>query len=117
MTTKVIVHVDLDDVTRVKRALANIENLLAAVNPREADMVLLANGQAVKFLQTETSVSYADRLQRLVRLGMRVLVCRNSLEHLEIAPERLLDVCQIVPAGIVTLARLQNEEGFGYVKP
>jgi hypothetical protein len=44
------------------------------------------------------------------------MVCNNALSMSGINPAELLDLCEVIPAGIVELIRLQHE-GFAYVKP
>jgi hypothetical protein len=43
-------------------------------------------------------------------------VCRNALNRFNIAPENLIEGCEIVPAGVVSLIELQ-QDGYAYIKP
>ncbi|MDE5878854.1 MAG: DsrE family protein, partial [Desulfovibrio sp.] len=48
--------------------------------------------------------------------GVRFKICANALAENGIAHERLWPGCQVVPAGLVEVVRLQRE-GFAYIKP
>jgi|YelNatPaOPRAMG01_1025707.scaffolds.fasta_scaffold10175_3 intracellular sulfur oxidation DsrE/DsrF family protein len=114
METKVVFHLDEDSGARLTLALNNIENLYKEIPPGQTDVRLVANGTAVRLFvggQAE-----AERISRLSAAGAHFLLCRNSLGGLSIPRESLLAPCEIVPAGILELVRLQ-QEGFAYVKP
>lgn len=116
MTTKAVVHVDQEDSSRLETALGNIENFLAEVPPEDSDLRMVIHSSAVKLLRRKGADAYASRIMELSRKGVRFLVCNNSLVRLKINRDELLEVSNVVPAGIVELIRLQNE-GFAYVKP
>lgn len=116
MKLKVVFHLDLDEETRLIMALNNISNLLKEVSAEDADVFLVANGVAVRLLRRERATEYAKRIGNLSEAGVRFLACNNSLRNLHMNHEELLEVCQIVPAGIVELIRLQSE-GCAYIKP
>jgi len=97
-------------------ALNNIDNLLKATSADKATVYLVANGTAVRLFQHERASEYASRIQRLSELGVQFFLCKNSLNNLNIRREDLLAPCQVVPAGIVEIIRLQAN-GCAYVKP
>lgn len=113
---KLILHVDQRGERRVKAALNNAANFLVEVDPREAEVVVVFNGPAVKFLEEGGAVEQHPKFDRLVDLGVRFLACRNSFEHVDVAEEALIAAVEVVPAAIVELVRLQGE-GYAYVKP
>ncbi len=116
MKTKVVFHIDWDNKEALIMALNNVENLLKEVSAEEATIYLVANGVAVKLFQRERATEYAPRIQNLSGDGVHFLVCNNSLNNLGIKGEELLGPCQVVPAGIVELIRLQAK-GCAYIKP
>lgn len=116
MTARLLIHLDLDDKSRVTRALGNVSNFFREIPPEDAEVRVVVNSVAVQFFQKEKASDYAGKVQRLSGKGVRFLICSNSLRHLEIDRSALLDGCEVVPAGIVELVRLQ-QEGFAYVKP
>lgn len=116
MEMKAVIHVDIEEKGRFMVALGNVENFLRAVQQEKADVRIVVNSTAAKLLRKEAAVEYAQRAEALARKGVRFLVCNNSLSMLGIDRSELLDLCEVVPAGIVELIRLQHE-GFAYVKP
>ncbi|MGA9750844.1 MAG: DsrE family protein [Acidobacteriota bacterium] len=114
METKVVFHLDEDNGSRLTLALNNIENLYKEIPPDQTDVRLVANGTAVRLFVA--GQPEAERISRLSAAGAQFLLCRNSLGGLSVPSESLLGPCEIVPAGILELVRLQ-QEGFAYVKP
>ena len=115
-TLKLILHVDQKRDKRVKAALNNAANFLVEVDPRNTEIAVVFNGPAVKFVKKGGAVEQHAKFERLVELGVSFLVCRNSLQHFDIAEEALIGAAEVVPAGVVELVRLQGE-GYAYVKP
>ncbi len=116
MKIKAVFHIDLEKEERLVMALNNVTNLLKAVPAEEASVYLLANGAAAKLFQRERAFQYVSDIQSLSKKGVRFLVCNNSLNNFDIAREELVGSCEVVPAGIVELIRLQAE-GYAYIKP
>ena len=116
MKTKVVFHIDWDNEEPLIMALNNMENLLKEVPAEEAIIYLVANGVAVKLFQLERATRYASRTKKLSDIGVRFLVCNNSLRNLGIDRDQLIRFCEVVPAGILELIRLQVE-GCAYIKP
>ena len=116
MKTKVVFHIDWDNEDALIMALNNIENLLKEVPAEESVIYLVANGVAVKLFQCERVTPYTSRIEKLSDVGVRFLVCNNSLLNLGIERDELMKSCKIVPAGILELIRLQAE-GCAYIKP
>ncbi len=116
MKIKVVFHVNCDDEKTLLIALNNMENLLKNVPADEAAVNLVANGTAVRLFQRERAAQYASRIEGLSGEAVQFSVCNNSLNSLGIKPEDLLESCQVVPAGILEIIRLQAE-GCAYVKP
>ena len=116
MKTKVVFHIDWDNEEPLIMALNNMENLLKEVPAEEAVIYLVANGVAVKLFQLERAAQYISRIEKLFDIGVRFLVCNNSLRNLGIECDELMESCRIVPAGILELIRLQDEQ-CAYIKP
>lgn len=116
MKIKVVFHINRDDEEALLIALNNMENLLKDVAADEAAVNLVANGVAVRLFRRERAAQYASRIEDLSCEGVHFSVCNNSLNRLGIKFEDLLESCQVVPAGILEIIRLQAE-GCAYVKP
>ena len=116
MKANVVFHVDWEKEENLTMALNNIKNLLKEIPAEKASICLVANGAAAKMLRREIAIQHAPDIQSLSKKGVRFLVCRNSLIHFGIPPEDLLEPCEVIPAGIVELIRLQSN-GYAYIKP
>ncbi len=114
MQAKVVFHLDEDEGRRLTLALNNMENLFREVPLAEADVRMVANGTAVRLFRA--GLPEAERIVRLSAAGARFLLCQNSLAGLSVPRECLVEPCEIVPAGILELVRLQHL-GFAYVNP
>jgi intracellular sulfur oxidation DsrE/DsrF family protein len=113
---KAVVHVDLEDESRLVEALANIRNLLDDAGDNGVEAVLVANGAAVRLLQKGKSGKAEKLITELLARGVAFRVCGNALRHYRVERDSLPDAWEVVPAGIVELVRLQDE-GAAYVKP
>lgn len=111
---KLVLHVDTAD-DRLGVAARNAANALKALAGAPASIVLVANGPAVQLLG-KANPDYAAPLANLMGQGVRVRACGNSMSDFSLFPDFLAPGCEVVPAAIVELVRLQAE-GYAYVKP
>lgn len=103
---KVIFH--LNETDRFDHTYGNFHNLHKFP---VKDQILLINGDAIKLVQT-----HINRLEKLSELGVRVLLCANSLRAFEIDATMLPSFCEVVDAGVYTLIEYQ-QKGYAYIKP
>ncbi|WP_243312776.1 DsrE family protein [Fundidesulfovibrio agrisoli] len=111
---KLLLHVDTAD-DRLAVAARNAANALKALAGAPASIVLVANGPAVQLLG-KANPDHAATLSNLLAQGVSVRACANSLNDFSLFPDFLVPGCEVVPAAIVELVRLQGE-GYAYVKP
>lgn len=116
MQMKAVLHVDRENQGNLLTALNNIQNLFAQVPPGDTSICIVANGTAVNLFQRERPEPYSEDIEKLAGLGVKFLICRNSLSTMEVPESSLLDVCTVVPAGVLELVKLQME-GYAYIKP
>jgi len=116
MNYRAVFHVDLDDAKPLTIALTNAGNMLRAIPEKHYDLIILFNGPAVTLLQSEQCAPYREEIRQLQQAGVSFKVCRNALNRFNINPDSLIEGCEIVPAGIVTLIELQ-QDGYAYIKP
>lgn len=116
MNYRAVFHVDMDEVKIFNLTLANVGNLLRAIPEKHYDVVLLFNGPAVTLLQSEQCAPYREDIWQLQQARVSFKVCRNALNRFNIDPDNLIEGCEIVPAGVVTLIELQ-QDGYAYIKP
>lgn len=111
----VVFHLDEGSQDRMATVVSNIENLIADMGGHDADIEVVVNGTGVLNFLKAVDTSQGD-VVRLRRLGVRFLICRNSLEAQGIAEDALIDGVDFVPAGVSVLVQRQ-EAGWAYVKP
>jgi intracellular sulfur oxidation DsrE/DsrF family protein len=100
-------------------ALGNMHNHLDMLGEGNLDLACVLNSTGVRLLLAAAADrEFAAQVRTLRGRGARFLVCANSLRGQKIAREALFEVpaTDIVPAGVVELARLQ-QEGFAYIRP
>lgn len=115
MNYNLLMHLDLDDPKRLNILVDNISNYLLALPDQSFQVVVVANGPAVKFF-TQESCHVTEALEKLAAQKVSFRMCANALRKFQIAPEQLLPLCTVVPAGIVEIVHLQHEN-FAYIKP
>jgi len=115
MNYDLLLHVDAYDQDVLDVALGNIANYLDALPGETPNVALVANAGAVK-LFTRANTGLPPVLAKLREKGVAFRLCNNALRKFSIPASDLLDGCEVVPAGVVELVRLQRE-GYAYVKP
>lgn len=110
-TFKVVFHID--EIGKWDRVIGNVKNLLKEIDPNNAEIVVIANSEAVKgYLMPEKH----STLNALVDQNVVLNVCQNSLNGFEIDVSELPKFVVIVSAAVFELARKQHQ-GFAYIKP
>jgi uncharacterized protein len=112
---KVVFHLDEPSKGRSDQVLMNITNLLDDLGDGNVDVELLANGGGVRALAKESD-GQVEQVASLAQRGVRFVACAHSLEHLNMQPNELLNLVEIVPAGVSELVKKQAE-GWGYIRP
>lgn len=113
MNLDIVFHVDLNDSTVLNIAISNVANYYTAIEGQKADVVMLVNGPAVNLFKKEMVL---PELKALQDKGLKIKLCQNALNKFSLTKKMLMDGVQVVPAGIVELVRLKNEQ-YTYVKP
>lgn len=115
MNYNLILHMDSDEANIMKLVLRNAANYLHALPGENFQLVIVANGPAVKsFVRGQGE--YAETLESLSRKGVQFRLCANALRDNGLEKEDLWPFCTIVPAGLVEIVELQRA-GFAYIKP
>lgn len=110
----------ITDNNSARGLLNNARNLLDSYEGKPG-LVVVANGGGVDFLIQDTvdknGYPYSISVEELQKRGVEFRVCNNTLRARKIDPKTLLEGVQLVPAGIVEVARLTSREGYIYIKP
>jgi uncharacterized protein len=108
---------DTDD--QAVGALRNIGNHLE-VNPK-AKIVVVAHAKGVDFLFNEAKDKngnpYNIKVEELKGLGVQFDVCEITLRNRKIARNKFIPEASFVPSGVAEITRLQQREGYAYLRP
>lgn len=116
MPYKVVFHIDWDDEQALKMGLANIGNLLKEPDSEGSQIHMVANGQAVRLFRKEFAECDETIINELNAKGVRFCLCSNSLNKFKYKQIDMLEICEVVPAGIAEICKLQAM-GCAYIKP
>ena len=115
---KVVYHLNagLDQATN---GLRNIRNHLE-VNPK-ARIVVVTHALGVDFLMRDKKDAngnpYEVTVQELKSQGVRFDVCLITLRNRKIDRKDFIEEVTWVPSGVAEVARLQQREGYAYLRP
>lgn len=114
---KVVYHIN--DAADARGALRNIGNHLE-VNP-EAKIVVVTHSQGVDFLmegaKDKNGNPYNITVEELKGKGVTFDVCEITLKRRNLEKSKFVPEAQFVPSGVAELAKLQQREGYAYIKP
>ena len=115
MNYDLCLHMDNKDPDILRLVLRHAANYIKALPQVRCQLVVVANGPAVtQFVKgNEEFRAIAAPLQDQ---GLRILLCANALADNKIDHADIWPGCDVVPAGLVEIVRLQRE-GFAYIKP
>lgn len=117
-TDKVVYHVN-DTPAQAANALRNINNHLE-VNPK-ARIVVVTHAQGVDFLfdgaKDRNGNPYNVAVEELKTRGVQFDVCEITLRNRKLAKGRFIPEATFVPSGVAEITRLQQREGFAYLRP
>ncbi|SDM28603.1 hypothetical protein SAMN05216360_101439 [Methylobacterium phyllostachyos] len=108
-----------DEAAYFKRLLANLRNHVEAVGKAHVEIRVVSLGDGVGLFQSAANdKELAGRIDALKGMGVRFLVCANTLRERKIDRTTLYGVGEddLVPSGVAELARLQAM-GFAYIHP
>jgi intracellular sulfur oxidation DsrE/DsrF family protein len=115
---KVIYHLNQGN-EQASDALRNINNHLTAVP--DAKIVVVTHAKGVDFLmegaEDKNKNPYNIPVEALAKKGVEFRVCEITLKGRNLKKEQFISTVKYVPSGVAEVAKLQNREGYSYVKP
>jgi intracellular sulfur oxidation DsrE/DsrF family protein len=116
---KVVYHFDQAEVQALK-GLRNIRNQLEAAP--ETKIIVVTHALGVDFLmqgaRDQVSKSeYAPLISDLKAKGVVFEVCEFTIKNRGLTKDQFILEADFTPSGVVRVTRLQNKEGFAYLKP
>jgi len=101
------------------RGMQYIRNHLEA-NPK-AKIVVVTHAAGVDFLmkgaKTERGNAYLTMIEDLELLDVKFFVCEITLRERNLRRDQFVEQAAFVRSGVAEIARLQNREGYSYLKP
>ncbi len=115
---KVVYHVN-DTEDQAVNALRNIGNHLE-VNPK-AKIVVVTHSRGVDFLfdgaKDKRGNPYNIQVEDLKRRGVQFDVCSITLRNRKLPQSKFIPEATFVPSGVAEITRLQQREGYAYLRP
>jgi intracellular sulfur oxidation DsrE/DsrF family protein len=115
---KVVYHLN-EGLPQATNGLRNIRNHLE-VNPK-AHIVVVAHAQGVDYLmkgkKDANGNPYETIVQDLKSQGVTFDVCEITLRNRKLTRDMFIDEVVYVPSGVAEIARLQQREGYAYLRP
>jgi intracellular sulfur oxidation DsrE/DsrF family protein len=115
---KVVYHFN-EGLAQASNGLRNINNHLE-VNPN-ARIVVVSHALGVDFLmkgaKDKNGNKYEDLVEQLKLRGVRFDICEITLRNRKLTKDQFIADATYVPSGVAEVTRLQQKEGFAYLKP
>ena len=115
---KVVYHLN-SGLEQASDGLRNIRNHLE-VNPK-AQIVVVAHARGVDYLmkgaKDRNGNPYDAAVEQLVNEGVRFDVCEITLRNRKLSRDQFIPEALFVPSGVAEIARLQQREGYAYLRP
>jgi uncharacterized protein len=115
---KVVYHVN-DTEAQAVDALRNIGNHLE-VNPK-AKIVVVTHARGVDFLfegsRDKNGNPYNVTVEGLKQRGVEFDVCEITLRNRKLSKSKFIPEAVFVPSGVAEITRLQQREGYAYLRP
>ena len=115
---KVVYHLN-SGLEQASDGLRNIRNHLE-VNPK-AQIVVVAHALGVDYLmkgaKDKNGNPYDVAVEQLVLEGVRFDVCEITLRNRKLTKSQFIDEVSYVPSGVAEITRLQQREGYAYLRP
>ena len=115
---KVVYHFS-EGLPQASNGLRNIGNHLE-VNPN-ARIVVVSHARGVDFLMKDAKdangARYEDLVEQLKMRGVRFDVCEITLRNRKLGKDQFIADVSWVPSGVAEVTRLQQREGYAYLKP
>ena len=115
---KVVYHLN-EGLAQASNGLRNIRNHLE-VNPK-AQITVVAHAQGVDYLmkgkKDANGNPYEVTVQDLKRQGVKFDICEITLRNRKLTKDQFIEEGVFVPSGVAEITRLQQREGFSYLRP
>ena len=115
---KVVYHIN-EGFAQASNGLRNIGNHLE-VDPN-AKIVVVSHALGVDFLmkgaKDKNGNKYEDLVEQLKMRGVQFDVCEITLRNRKLTKDQFIADATFVPSGVAEVTRLQQREGYAYLRP
>ena len=111
MSYDLCLHVDANDPALLAFAFVNALNYMNGLPGKEFELVLVANGPAVK-LFVPAQAELQKTAEELMARGLKLRLCKNALDANKMTAADLWPGCEVVPAGLVEIVELPGHPWF-----
>jgi len=115
---KVIYHIN-EGTDQASNGLRNANNQLD-VDP-QAKIVFVAHSKGVDFLmkgqKDKRGNKFEDIVERLKLKGVEFQVCEKTLKSRKLSKDQFIEYASYVPSGVWQVTKLQQQDGYAYLKP
>ncbi|MBQ4566594.1 MAG: DsrE family protein [Desulfovibrio sp.] len=115
MNYDLCLHLDSNDPAMLRLVLKNATNYLNALPDEKVSLSVVVNGPGVVHFAT-TDADMRQQTEGLMARGVRFCLCANALADNQLTAADLWPGCEVVPAGLVEVVRLQRA-GYAYIRP
>jgi len=75
------------------------------------------NGFMMKGVADRNGNKYEDLVEQLVQRGVQFDVCEITLRNRKLSRDQFISYSTFVPSGVAEITRLQQREGYAYLRP
>jgi intracellular sulfur oxidation DsrE/DsrF family protein len=115
---KVVYHFS-DGLEQASNGLRNIRNHLEV--DATAKIIVVSHARGVDFLmkgaKDKNGNKYEDLVEQLAIQGVQFDVCEITLRNRKLDKKQFIADVKYVPSGVAEITRLQQREGYAYLKP
>jgi intracellular sulfur oxidation DsrE/DsrF family protein len=115
---KVVYHLN-EGLAQATNGLRNVRNHLE-VNPK-AQIVVVGHALGVDYLmkgkKDANGNPYETIVQDLKSQGVKFDVCEITLRNRKLTRDQFIEEVDFVPSGVAEITRLQQREGYAYLRP
>lgn len=108
---KVLLQLTSNDPSVQKSAISHIKNIQKSIDQIEIELV--THGSGIELL-LKTS-SFENHLLKISEGGVKLLVCKNTLDAKKLSDSDVLLFCQIIPSAVAHLI-VRQSEGWSYLR-
>lgn len=109
--SRVVIQLSDDNADVQKATISHINNLLLGMPGILIELVIHSHGINFVFRNSH----WQHKLEKLSSSGVKLLVCRNAMDSMNLESEDLLPIVEIIPSAVVHLV-LRQQNGWSYLK-